>query len=119
VNAVIEEIERSEKNVLGFRAVGDITKEDYSTLGTAVEEAVDEYGDIDLVLDLTDFKWEKVEAWGADLHFGHEYHDKIEKMALVGDHSWVKFLAKIADPFYAKEAEWFAETADAWKWVED
>jgi len=116
--SVIETIDRSEGKVLGFRVVGDVTKEDYAVLGPAVQAAVDEYGSIHLILDMTDFKWEKAEAWGADLHFGHEYHNRIEKMALVGHQSWGKYLAKLAEPFYATEIEWFTDEAAAWSWVE-
>lgn len=115
---MIETMEQSKDNVLGFRAVGDITKEDYSTLGPAVSAAVDEYGTVRLLIDLTDFKKEKAEAWGSDLGFGKQYHDKIERMALVGDQSWGPHVAKIAQPFYAQSVEWFDTDDDAWTWVE-
>ena len=39
-------------------------------------------------------------------------------MALVGDQSWGKHVAKIAQPFYAQSVEWFDTDADAWTWVE-
>jgi aspartate-semialdehyde dehydrogenase len=35
-------------------------------------------------------QWEKVEAWGADWKFGREYHQKISKMAIVGNKTWEK-----------------------------
>lgn len=115
---MIETMEQSKDNVLGFRAVGEVTKEDYATLGPAVSAAIKQYGTIRVLIDLTDFKREKAEAWGSDLGFGHEYHDKIERMALVGDQSWGKHVAKIAQPFYAESVEWFDTDADAWTWVE-
>lgn len=115
---MIETMEQSKDNVLGFRAVGEVTKEDYATLGPAVAAAIKEYGTIRVLFDLSDFKREKAEAWGADLGFGREYHDKIERMALVGDQSWGKHVAKIAQPFYAKDVEWFDTGDDAWTWVE-
>lgn len=41
--------------------------------------------------------WEKVDPWSADLGFGREFHEKIERMALVGNKSWEKHLAKLAN----------------------
>ena len=34
------------------------------------------------------FHWEKVSAWGADLDFGKQIHDKIDKMVIGGDKKW-------------------------------
>lgn len=114
---MIQQMGQSEDNVLGYRVVGDITKADYTGLVPAVEAAVKSYGAIRLLLDLSDFKWEKVDAWGADFRFGHEFKDKIERMALVGNESWGKYLTKLAAPFYAQQAEWFTDVDEAWAWA--
>ncbi|MEZ5175532.1 MAG: STAS/SEC14 domain-containing protein [Acidimicrobiia bacterium] len=115
---MIEAIKRPDTEVLAFRMVGDITKADYEVLTPAVEKAVEEHGAVRLLLDMTEFKWERVEAWGSDLRFGRALHDKIERMALVGDQAWGKYLAKIAAPFYAHKIEWFHDADKAWTWVE-
>jgi hypothetical protein len=116
--AVIEAFDKGAGKVLGFRVVGDVSKADYEMVRPAVEAAVDRYGTVRVLIDLTDFHWEKVEAWGADLSFGHTYHHKIERMALVGEQSWGKWLAKLADPFYAQDAKWFEDQTAAWQWLE-
>ncbi len=114
---MIETMDQSEDNVLGYRCVGEITKDDYATLTPAVESAIKSYGTIRLLFDLTEFKWEKVNAWGNDLDFGKEFHDKIERMALVGDASYGDKLTKLAQPFYAQEAKFFSDSDSAWTWV--
>ena len=114
---MIQLMGQSEDNVLGYRVVGDVTKDDYTDLVPAVEAAVKKYGAIRLLFDLSDFKWEKVDAWKSDFGFGHEFKGKIERMALVGDQSWGKYMTKLAAPFYAQKAEWFTDTGDAWTWV--
>jgi hypothetical protein len=38
-------------------------------------------------------------------------------MASVGNKSSEKYLAKLAKPFYALEAEYFDDIANAWTWV--
>ncbi|MBK5098872.1 MAG: STAS/SEC14 domain-containing protein [Gemmatimonadetes bacterium] len=115
---MIATMSRSSGNVLGFSVSGYVTRADYETLTPAVAEAVKEFGSICLLLDLTGFHWEKMNAWGADLHFGKEFHDKIDKMAIVGDRKWEKHLATLCTPFYAREAKFFETDDDAWTWLD-
>ena len=115
---MITAMARSSGNVLGFSISGDVTRADYGTLVPAVAAAVKEHGSVRLLLDLTGFHWEKVSAWGADLHFGKEFHDKIDKMAIVGDKKWEKHLTALCAPFYSREAEFFETDDDAWAWLE-
>lgn len=116
---MIEQIPDSHDAVLGFRVVDDITAEDYEVLRPAVQAAVDEHGSVRLLLDLTEFRHEKIEAWGADLRFGQHFHDAIERLAIVGDHTWQKWLARLSEPFYAREAQFFADQPTAWGWLEE
>ena len=116
---MIEKLAQSSEDVLGFKASGDISKADYETMVPAVEAALKEYETVHVLLDMTEFKWEEVEAWGADWKFGREFHQKISKMAIVGDKTWEKWLAKVAAPFYAVEAKFYhADDIDsAWTWL--
>ena len=115
---MIETMERSSGKVLGYVMSGDITKADYETLVPAVAAAVEAHGSVSLLFDLTDFHWEKMSAWKSDMDFGKDYHDKIDKMAIVGDKGWEKHLTKLADRYYAKEAEYFEAADDAWDWLD-
>ena len=114
---MLETMEKSSGNVLGYKVSGEMTKEDYATLDPAVGAAIKEYGSVCLLIDLTDFTWEKVDAWTSDLGFGKTYKDKIDKMALVGNAKWEKYLAKVAQPFYAKQIKYFESDDDAWDWL--
>ena len=116
---MIEKLPQSSADVLGFKASGDVTKADYQTMVPAVEAALKEYETVHVLLDMTEFKSEKPEAWGTDLKFGREFHKKISKMAIVGDKTWEKWLTKMAAPFYAVEAKFYhADDIDsAWAWL--
>lgn len=115
---MITELPQAHAGVLGFSVAGDVTKSDYTdVLVPAVQKAIDADGSVKLFLDLTGFRWEKVDAWGDDLHFGHEYHRTIQKMAIVGDHTWESWLTRLAQPFYAVEAHYFSDDAAAWSWL--
>jgi hypothetical protein len=114
---MIQTMEQSKDNVLGYRVVGDVTKEDYTVLVPGVEAAVKQYGTIRLLIDLSGFKGEKPDAWASDLNFGKDFKGNIERMALVGDQKWGKDMAKVAQPFYAQEIQWFTDLEAAWIWV--
>lgn len=114
---MIEKMDRSSGNIVGFNVSGDVTKADYETLGPAVEAAIDAAGSVNILLDLREFHWEKVSAWGADLEFGRTYHHKIDKMAIVGNKKWEKHLAALCSPLYAKDAKYFESDDDAWDWL--
>ena len=83
---MIERMPGSHDNVLGLRVSGDVARENYDILEPAVQTIVDVSGSVRLLLDMTDFRWEKVDAWGADLRFGKTYHHSIERLAVVGQH---------------------------------
>lgn len=118
---MIKKMSKSEGKILGFKAVGTVTKADYNVLVPEVQALVDEEGSISLLLDLRQFKWEDIEAWGTDINFGRTYRDKIEKLAIVGNKIWEKWVTILADPFYSKEARFFysEDTDSAWKWLKE
>ena len=114
---MIELLPQSHANILGFEVSGDVTKADYDVIVPAVQAQVDEAGSVRLLVDLQDFHTEKAEAWGADLHFGHEYHDSIERLAIVGNRKWQEWLARLAKPFYSRDARFFESRTEAWAWL--
>jgi len=118
---MIEKIEQSSGNVIGYRVSGIVGKEDYAELTPQLESLIEQEGHINLLLDLAEFKWEKVSAWGADMKFGKKFRKKITKIAIVGDKKWQEWLAKVADPFYAEEAKYFSseDGEAAWEWLQE
>jgi hypothetical protein len=113
---MLEKLNQNKGNILGYKAIGKITKEDYSTLTADVEALLQLEESINLLLDLEEFEGEKIKAWGADLKFGREYRKKIAKMAIVGDKKWQEWMTALVDPFFALEAEFFPteEREAAW-----
>lgn len=116
---MIEKMSESSGNVVGYRVSSHVTKEDYAAMTPEVQALVDKEGSIGLLLDLENFKWEEVSAWGADMKFGQTYRHKIAKLAVVGDKKWQHLIANLADPFYAHESKFFHTTdrAAAWEWL--
>ena len=73
---MIEKMSESEGKILGFKAVGTVTKADYKVLVPEVQTLIEKEGSISMLLDLRQFKWEDIGAWMADMNFGRTYHDK-------------------------------------------
>lgn len=116
---MIEKLDQSGGNILGYKATGTINRQDYATLTADVEALLQQEGSICLLLDLEEFKGEEAKAWGADLKFGREYRKKIAKMAIVGDKKWQEWVTALVDPFFALEADFFTtdERDAAWEWL--
>lgn len=116
---MIELMKKSEGKVIGFKAIGTIKPADYDELVPVVQNAINEQGSVRLLLDMEEFKSEAPSAWKADFEFGHEFHKKIEKMAIVGDKHWEKWMTEFCAPFYAVEAKYFHtdNMIAAWDWL--
>jgi hypothetical protein len=110
-------LDRSSGSAVGYRFSGAIGKEDYAVLVPEMEKLIEENGEAQILCDLTDFTSERPSAWLADLRFGREFHSKISKMAIVGEHHWEKWITTIAAPFYAREARYFPQAEAAWEWL--
>ncbi len=118
---MIKKLAESSGNVIGYKAIGTITASDYLTLEPEVRALVEKEGNICMLIDLSEFKWEKMEAWLHDLKFGLEFHHEIQKMAVVGDKTWVKWMTDLARPFYVRDTRFFhsADIDKAWAWLRE
>ena len=118
---MIEKLEQSSGNVIGYKMIGKIKKKDYPPMVAEIEALVEENGEINLLMDLTEFKWEKVSAWGADMGFGKEFRKSVNKAAFVGDKKWQNMVAWLSQPFFAHEEKYFdvADREAAWAWLQE
>jgi len=108
-------------NVVGYKAIGTLTASDYEKLTNEVKTTVEAQGNIRMLFEMSKFKWEKVEAWLPEYKFASEFHNKIDKMAIVGEKSWEKWFAHLAKHFYAQDAKYFKseEIDKAWDWLKE
>lgn len=116
---MLKKLDASSGKVVGYQVEGKVTAEDYKQLEPEILALVNQYHDVYLLLDLQQFAGEEVKAWLPDLKFGRHFHDKVAKLAVVGDKKWEEWLTVLAAPFYAKHAKFFhtAETDKAWDWL--
>ncbi len=118
---MLEKLSESSGNILGYKVIGKITKEDYATLIEDIEALGQEEDSIRLLLDLEEFKGEELKARGAKLNFRGDYQKKMAKLAIVGDKKWHEWYLTLDDRLnLTRQIKFFSagEREDAWEWLQ-
>lgn len=120
---MIEQISPLTENVLAYRAVGEVTADDYETVLTpAIDEAIAHQRKINLVYVLGD-QFERYSAGGAwqDALLEGKPHNAWGRIALVTDHSIIGEIVHALAFLVPAELKIFATTAEqeAIDWAAD
>ena len=118
---MFEKLAESSVKVVGYKAAGKLTTSDFEKLEPEVKALVKKEGTIRILFDMTGYKGETAKGWIADYKFGREFHNQIEKMAVVGDTTWEKILTQLAKLIYARDSKFFhsADINKAWAWLRE
>lgn len=84
-----------------------------------MDAAIAEDGKVRILAQFEDFKgWDARALWD-DIKFATTHCTKIERLALVGDKAWEKWMAQVCKPFTMAEIKYFdvRQIDDAWNWV--
>ena len=115
----IELVEDVEAKLLEVRASGKLSKEDYEHFEPAVEGMIDSVGKIRVLFCMHDFHgWDFGAIW-EDTKFATKHCRDIEKLAMVGEKAWEKWMATICKPFTMSTIKYFdaGEEQAARKWI--
>ena len=105
---MLEKLNQTSGNILGYKVIGKITGEDYKTVTDDLEALGQDEDSICLLLDLEAFEGEEIKALSAKTRFRGDYQKKITKMAIVGEMNWHKWYLSFADRLnYDRETEFF------------
>ena len=116
---MIEELASPNQKTLGFKMSGTLHDEDYQVFVPRVDAAIAEDGKVRILAQFEDFKgWDARALWD-DIKFATTHCTKIERLALVGDKAWEKWMAQVCKPFTMAEIKYFDvhQIDDAWNWV--
>ena len=110
-------VQRSDK-VLGFKMSGKLHDDDYKKFVPLVDAAIAKGGKTRILAQFHDFHgWDAHALWD-DIKFSTTHCTKIERIALVGDKSWEKWMARVCKPFTMAKIRYFdaseTEAAEAW-----
>ncbi len=105
---------------LAICATGKLSKADYEQFVPRIEKQIKEHGKIRLLFEMEDFHgWEAGALW-EDVKFGIQYFRDIERLAMVGDKRWERWMAGFCRPFTSAEVAYFdrEDIQKARDWVE-
>jgi hypothetical protein len=118
---MIEQLPSRSGNILGFKLSGKLHDEDYKKFVPMIDAAVARGGKVRLLAQFHDFHgWDMHALWD-DIKFATTHCLAIERIALVGDKTWEKWMAGVCKPFTMAKIRYF-DTADieaAWAWLQE
>ncbi len=118
---MIEPLTSGSQEVLAFKLSGKLHDEDYQQFVPLIDAAAGKFGKIRLLAQFEDFKGWDLHALWDDITFSATHCTKIERIALVGDKTWEKWMAKVCKPFTLAKIRYFdsAEIEAARAWLKD
>ena len=114
----IELNEDVEQHLLEVKASGKLSAQDYHDFEPAVERLIDS-GKIKILFEMHDFHgWEMGAMW-EDIKFATKHCRDVEKIAMVGEKNWEKWMATICKPFTMSKIQYFedGQQDEARKWL--
>ena len=117
---MIEPIPGVPEKILGFKMSGKLHDEDYKTFVPLVDAAIAKDGKVRMLAVFHDFHgWDMHALWD-DTKFATTHCTKIERIALVGEKTWEKWMATVCKPFTMAKIKYFdaAEMDAARQWLE-
>jgi hypothetical protein len=114
----IETHELDEGRTLVIKVTGKLTAEDYKTLVPEFDRLINKHGKLRILFEMHDFHgWEPRALW-EDLKVDARHFDHIERLAMIGEQRWQKWMASFCKPFTTAEIRYFphddAEAAREW-----
>ncbi len=111
VTMPVEVEEKDSGKILEVRVSGKLVHEDYQRFVPKFDRLVKRHGKIRLLFEMSDFHgWELQAAWD-DLKLGVKHFADIERIAMVGDKNWEKWMAAFCRPFTKAKIRYFESDA--------
>jgi hypothetical protein len=112
--------ERNDGKVLDVTVSGKLCHEDYRRFVPEFERLLAKHGKIRVLFDMADFHgWDAAAAWD-DIKFDAKHFSHIERLAMLGDKKWEKWMSGFCRPFTTAKIRYFdhAASAEARAWLE-
>ena len=92
---------------------------DYEEFGSSVESLIEEHGKVRILLRLVGFEGWTAGALWEDIKFDVKHFNDIERLAIVGDKTWEKGMAKFCEPFTTASINFYTpdELDQAERWL--
>lgn len=89
---------------------GKLTAEDYHRFVPEFEKLVRQHGKISVLFDMLAFEGWDIRALWEDIRFDTKHFADIDKLAMVGDKQWEKWMSDFCRPFTKANIRFFEPT---------
>jgi len=119
---MIETIATDSPKVIGLKLSGKLHDADYQQFVPTMESILTAEGKVRLLIQFDEgFHGWDWHAWWDDLRFGMKHGAEFERIAIVGDRRWERWIANVYMPFTEATVKYFdrAEIDAAWVWLRE
>lgn len=114
----VEKRELEDGKTLEVRVTGKLTADDYREFVPDFDRLVRKHGKLKLLFEMHDFHgWDAGGLW-EDLKVDARHFNNIERLAMIGEKRWQRWMASFCKPFTRAEIRYFprdeAEAAREW-----
>ena len=93
----IKEVDLGDDQLLGLAIIGKLTQADYDRINFLVEEKVRHHGRARILLEIVSTEGINARTLWEDLKASLKLYKDLERVAIVGDQSWLKTSVKLSD----------------------
>lgn len=118
---MIETLQMDSPKTIGFKLSGKLHDEDYKSFVPTMETVLAAEGKVRLFVQFEDFHgWDLHAVWD-DTKFGLKHYGDFERIAMVGDRRWEKWMAQVCKPFTKATVRYFdaSQVDDARAWLRE
>lgn len=115
----LEVVPENDGRLLVIRMSGKLHKSDYAHFVPVVDDAIAKHGKVRMLVQMHNFHgWDAGGLW-EDLKFDVKHFNKIDRLAIVGDKDWEKWMATFCKPFTTATIRYFPveQAAEARQWI--
>ena len=109
------------RKFIHLKITGKLETEDYEFFVPEIEQQIEQFGKVNMMLELSDFHgWTAGAAW-EDTKFGIKHFNDIEHLAIIGDKAWEKGMAFFCKVFMTAKVKYFdvSERDKAITWINE
>jgi hypothetical protein len=110
--------EEVHNQVLEFDLHGKLSREDYEKFVPESEKLILKYGKIRVLMTMHDFHGCDAGAFWEDVKWSTRHYNHVERLAIVGEKTWQKWMAALCRPFTTAQVRYFTHdqlgSARAW-----
>jgi hypothetical protein len=118
---VIQILDDLHDKVIGLKLSGKLHDEDYDRFVPLVDQSVEQHGKVRMLVEFHDFHGWSAHALWDDIVFSASHCLDIDRIAMIGENDWQKWMAKVCKPFTKATIKYFehSQADEARAWVEE